>query len=388
MPFNFGAFAGGLSQGINEGTRLKLMADESKLKSKMLEHQLKIMEFDQAEKQRQAQESQQQAIEVGKLAEMVGQGVRQQVTPGFESEAQQMSVAPTTAFREANPNEIRAQAFRATPGKQVHQLTERLFPSPTAAQGPRAVSPGGALVDPTGKVLFQNPAAAREGVGVESQTFSRIIRENPGADLATIREIYNREVGKTAGTRAGSVEQGKTDVRGTPQFQSTERAVSQARAEGTTAGKPLGEAAQAQVAQLESLLTNTLPTIRKNFSSNYLGPVRGTDIAFETRRKIGSVIGSPVKDNETQFRLALTDAGDMLLRARSGAQINEQEYDRLKGILPKPTDEPGVFSSALSRFETELRSVLTQKIRTGTTPRSQLQSGAKLRFNPQTGKIE
>jgi hypothetical protein len=45
---------------------------------------------------------------------------------------------------------------------------------------------------------------------------------------------------------------------------------------------------------------------------------------------------------------------DMLLRARSGAQINEQEYNRLRGLVPNPRGPVSKYFDDLRRFETEL----------------------------------
>src|SRR3990167_6140887 len=57
---------------------------------------------------------------------------------------------------------------------------------------------------------------------------------------------------------------------------------------------------------------------------------------------------------EIQFRRATSDVADQILRARSGAQINEREYERLKKMLFRVTDEPATFLPALSRFREEL----------------------------------
>ncbi len=61
-----------------------------------------------------------------------------------------------------------------------------------------------------------------------------------------------------------------------------------------------------------------------------------------------------VPDDQAQFYRAILDAQDQLLRARSGAQINEREFSRLAGILYKSTDEPKVFEAAYKRFGSQL----------------------------------
>lgn len=368
MPiFDFGAALGGLAQGLRQGQQMRQAGQELELRRKMLDIQMKQMEFDQKRKQEEAEVKRQERLMNETVAGAMESSLTggQPAVQGYEDVQAQMSRAPVPAQPGPTPLDWKGQAMVGAARTGKIPYTE-VFKE---ANGPADMSEYQRQSLDLQRQRLETP---REGVGVEAQTWSKIVRENPGADVATLREIYNKEINKTAGQRAGGAETGRMGVRSTPAFQQTEEDVARKRAEGTTAGRPLGEAAQGQGAMLESLLQTTLPTIRKNFSQEYLGPIKGTDIAFETRRRIGSAIKSPVGEQETQFRLALTDAGDILLRARSGAQINEQEYGRLKGILPKPTDEPNVFNAALNRFENELRSIMQAKIKMGTTPRGQL----------------
>ena len=61
-----------------------------------------------------------------------------------------------------------------------------------------------------------------------------------------------------------------------------------------------------------------------------------------------------ISPQEVMFRRAVLDVSDMILRARSGAQINEQEYQRLRHMIFKLSDEPTVFLPALQRFRNEI----------------------------------
>jgi hypothetical protein len=70
---------------------------------------------------------------------------------------------------------------------------------------------------------------------------------------------------------------------------------------------------------------------------------------------------------EYTFRASLLDASDLLLRARSGAQINEQEYTRLKGTLPNLTDEPNVFVAKMKRFQDESSTQINDTLKLGST---------------------
>lgn len=147
-------------------------------------------------------------------------------------------------------------------------------------------------------------------------------------------------------------------------------------AEAAAGGKPLDASTQQRVSDLMSA-RRQVGNVEANYDKDFLGPIKGTQTAFETRRRIGGYIGTPLGEKETVFREALADIKDMLLRARSGAQINEQEYKRLAQMLPAATDEEQVFKAGLNRFDTELGKLTADKIRLGTTPRGQLGKESK-----------
>ena len=65
--------------------------------------------------------------------------------------------------------------------------------------------------------------------------------------------------------------------------------------------------------------------------------------------------------DESGFRAIVSDLGDQLLRARSGAQINEQEYKRLMRIAPTATDSNAQFVAKLDQFERTLDSIISSK---------------------------
>ena len=150
-------------------------------------------------------------------------------------------------------------------------------------------------------------------------------------------------------------------------------------------GTAVPEAAAKEMGSLETLLNTTIPDIRNNYNKGaFLGPMKGNEQYYGFRRQFGTTIGQGVSDKEAKFRSALSDAADMLLRARSGAQINEQEYKRLAGLLPKATDEPQIFEANLSRFENQLRQSLTNRKKYENIPRSSLgqQGGTSLPSPP------
>ena len=93
----------------------------------------------------------------------------------------------------------------------------------------------------------------------------------------------------------------------------------------------------------------------KKENSSWVGPVAGRVGSME-RKYTGTATPEQV-----QFYDYIKDMEDALLRARSGAQINEQEYKRLVGFLPDPNLPPSSFKASLKRFEDQLSGLLQSK---------------------------
>lgn len=362
------SFWGGFTQGIagslerqNERKRQKQAMD---LQKKRFDLEEKEFAFKEGElKRRLLEHTRQQQAEESVFAALTRPD---QTAPTVETEPGDVPIGAVPEDPKARQRELYGALFRAQP----KEMTQALMRQQTGQTTTRPSVVGNRfLVDPTGKVVFEAPEQApRTGVGAESQMFE--IQKKMAQGTATPQEatLFNA-------------------------WKGTLKELSQARSEGTTAGRPIEGTTATQLNILDNLLNETVANIRKNYASGkYLGPIQGSDIGFAARRQIGSSIGMPVGTEETTFRTALQDASDQLLRARSGAQINEQEYGRLRAILPKATDEPQVFLAALDRFEGELRSLLEKKRRMAVTPRGQMGSGTPAgqrgRFNPETGRIE
>lgn len=125
-------------------------------------------------------------------------------------------------------------------------------------------------------------------------------------------------------------------------------------------------------------------------------------VGFATGRikqlQASTVGGLP--EDQNQFYADVNDLADMLLRARSGAQINEQEYQRLTRLVPTPNMPPSTFNARLKRFETQIEQVLeSQKKRlkqggymspkgTSIAPTTSTGGSKKMTFNPSTGAFE
>jgi hypothetical protein len=131
-----------------------------------------------------------------------------------------------------------------------------------------------------------------------------------------------------------------------------------------------------------------------------IGPVAG-GVADLRRTRIGSLVlgDNPPSVNDV-FHIA-DNMADQLLRLRSGAQINEREFTRLRALVPDPRGGEGKFFDDLRRFQLELSNVLAARqgqqldpsadpgiaapARPATAPAA---GGKRYRFNPATGKLE
>jgi len=350
--------------------------------------------------QRAQQFEQEQQLRQQKLDEMLQQQKMQRTLEGYA----QQYLEPT---QQLNPNPGAEPGFNPDPNPEAfpHELyaQQSTPPSPERLatglailqRNPNALArlalPGGA----TSPVNSFEAAIARQLYGknapvedfygaaerlqgtkpqrtpadIVNRTYAQVLNEtgDPAAAEAAAIAVRQR-VSQAASTGTA---QGTLGVKATPEFQRTESNVAKARAEGSTEGSPLPAGTAEKVSALMTA-KQQLESIEKNFNETFLGPVRGTETAFNVRRSVGSYIGSPLGEQETIFRQSLADVKDQLLRARSGAQINETEYKRLAALLPAARDELPVFKAGLKRFKEELLGTIENKITLGTTPKSKL----------------
>jgi hypothetical protein len=66
------------------------------------------------------------------------------------------------------------------------------------------------------------------------------------------------------------------------------------------------------------------------------------------------ITGLAVDDREVQFRQVSADLSDTLLRLRSGAQINEEEYQRMLRLVPTPGLPDKVFVARMNSLITQI----------------------------------
>lgn len=100
-----------------------------------------------------------------------------------------------------------------------------------------------------------------------------------------------------------------------------------------------------------SVLKDQLQRIKDTYKSKYVGLVAG---------QVGRVTQWKDSD-EAGFRQVILDVKDSLLRARSGAQINEQEYERLAKLVPDFTDSEKQFSGKMKSFETTINAIMGER---------------------------
>lgn len=125
---------------------------------------------------------------------------------------------------------------------------------------------------------------------------------------------------------------------------------------GNIPSKPLPESATKEFGAL-SQLQGSIGKIKELYKPDYVGPIMGR--YYNTAEK---AVNLP--KNQVKFYSYVNDAKDALLRARSGAQINEQEYKRLVQFLPTSELPESNFEARLQRFEEQVRILQMEKAKT------------------------
>ena len=288
------------------------------------------------------------------------------------------------------------------PPKNLQGLL-RIAEGPGAAATPTAQEGFGLarLFDEEGNVTgYRETRTPQERVplGVDSRDYFKLEadaeKQFPGDVLAQrkwLRERLNELARGTAGAKAaGTVEGGYTGPAreakaGTSEATAAagERGKAQAQLETilspitneptprTTAVKQAqaaGEAIPASerkaLSELAVLneLTASVERDSKNFTEPFFGPVTGR-LGTIRERYTGDM-----GEAEVSVRRNLGDIKDTLLRARSGAQINEQEYNRLSRLVPDINDPANVAKYKMNSFKAALRIITEERKRLqGTT---------------------
>lgn len=128
---------------------------------------------------------------------------------------------------------------------------------------------------------------------------------------------------------------------------------------GRRQGLPSGELDRRTTLNIMTDFVKDITTFSEQ-NKDSIGPAAGPIESLKQR-----TVGSTPEKTEL-FRMT-NDIGDMLLRARSGQQINETEYRRLKRLVPDPWSPYETFQSNLNGFKKELNIMLKSRGMEGKT---------------------
>jgi len=142
--------------------------------------------------------------------------------------------------------------------------------------------------------------------------------------------------------------------------------LSRERGAAAVAQQPVPTETAKQLSELEATLEQ-ITNVEKLYKPDFVGPIKGR-VAGVKEATTGNI-----PEEQIEMRAALRDAADFLLRARSGAQINEQEFKRMMTFLPQDNLPPKVFEVRLSRFKRELQTLIRTKKRLAGTTRGEVE---------------
>jgi len=109
-----------------------------------------------------------------------------------------------------------------------------------------------------------------------------------------------------------------------------------------------------KLADLNSM-KEALGVVRNNYDPSFVGPY---DARMQTAKQ---TTGFGATTRGALFSQSVQDIKDRLLRARSGAQINEQEYRRLVALVPDQYKSEVDFLAKMDRFDQVLNSTIASK---------------------------
>lgn len=386
MPFNFGSFAGGLAGGLREGQELKLRAEESKLKAKMLEHQMKLQDYDLEEKQRKATEEGQQALELGKYVDMIGQGVAGQ--PPAPLMAGQEGPEPAPAFqvpkRPATQGELLGQAVKSIPAGNRYQLIEQ------------------SMKEPAKQKTQLNSDQIQSLLGVDKSK-ADIIASLPGeAQERTIDNIRQASAITATGERA-TQSQTAADRRQQAQFEqqsqqqqnvfgqqaqlqrnqfAQQSELERRREEVRNAPKPLSEKERRDLHAAEMGLKDVQRLIELHKSS-YTGWLQGGLL-----RK-GKEFTGNMSPEQTEFNAKMAKVVNQIRNKLFGAALTKYESEEAMKGLPDTGQSDVNVGTKLKILAEDFTSGIAA-LKEGRMAPSSSSSTATgtLKFNPNTGKIE
>lgn len=132
-----------------------------------------------------------------------------------------------------------------------------------------------------------------------------------------------------------------------------------------------------------------LGRIEELYDPKFVGRAEGPLGAVKEATGVGA------SARESEFRQVINDISDTLLRLRSGAQINEQEYKRMRKLVPTSNLPEKVFNARLKSLKTSIADAI--KTRRGTMEESGfiapsgdtgVGDGVTLKFDAQGNMVE
>jgi len=229
-------------------------------------------------------------------------------------------------------------------------------PSPTVPQAPSGLSTQGQI----NRLLLQRGLLQREGLMDDA----RLVQQ----DINRLQQQLEKEQGMSP-----------------RQFEQQLR-LSRERGAAAVAQQPIPTETAKQLSELDVVLEQ-VENIEKLYKPEFVGPIKGRVAGLK------EATTGQIPEEQIEMRAALRDAADYLLRARSGAQINEQEFKRMMSFLPQDNLPPKAFEVRLKRFKRELQSLIRNKKRMAGTSRGEVETetpktGVDYIYDPKTGTLK
>lgn len=99
---------------------------------------------------------------------------------------------------------------------------------------------------------------------------------------------------------------------------------------------------------------DTFKRVKELYRPEFVGPIQGRAGAVRS-----ATVGNP--EDRATFYSALQDINNTLVYLKSGKQINEQEYARLKGAMPHRNLADSDFRARMIEFEKVFNSIITER---------------------------
>ena len=121
--------------------------------------------------------------------------------------------------------------------------------------------------------------------------------------------------------------------------------------EARQAGRPLPPASADDI-KLARNAEAQWDTVAENFDPSFVGPGKGSLVGLRRMLPADFPVAG-LESRQVNFYQAIKSGTDLLVRERSGAQVNNDERRDIRDIVPKELDSPDTFTAALAYTQTE-----------------------------------